>query len=219
VTKKTTILLVDDHRIFREGLRSLLDSDETVQVVGEADSGRSAIQEARRLRPDVVVMDVGMPDLNGIEATQQIVSMLPRAKVIGLSMHSDKRYIQRMFQAGASGYLKKDCAYPEMSLAVRAVRLGHVYLGPSIGHVVVEQYSKPAKPETTDGYHELTPRQREVLQLLAEGQTSKQIAAHLHTSVKTVEAHRQTIMKNLNIRSIAELTKFAIREGLTSLEP
>lgn len=215
----TRIILVDDHRIVRDGLRALLEGEKDFQVVGEADSGLQAIDRSRHLQPNVIVMDVGMPELNGIEATRQITAMLPGVKVIALSMHSDERFVRRMFQAGASGYLKKDCAYPELTQAIRTVLKDRVYLSPEISKVVVRDYTRRTDAqEMASGYVQLTPRQREVLQMMAEGHPTKEIAATLHLSTKTIEAHRQNIMEKLKLRNVAELTKFAIREGLTSLD-
>lgn len=207
------VLLADDHKIVREGLRSLLEKQHGIEVIAEAENGRTAVRLARKLSPDVVVMDIAMPDLNGIGATFQIIAESPGVKVIALSMHSDRRFVARMFKAGASGYLLKDCAFEELDRAINAVVANQIYLSPGIAGVVVEDFVSHL-PDT-----DLTPRECEVLQLLAEGNGTKQIASRLHVSVKTIEAHRRQIMEKLGIHSIAELTKYAIREGLTSLEP
>ena len=211
------ILLADDHQLFRAGLRALLEKEPDMEVVSEADNGRSAVQLASELTPKVVVMDISMPDLNGMEATDQITSRVPGTNVIGLSMYSDRRFIEGMLKAGARGYILKDCANEEFIRAIRAVATGQTYLSPAVAGQVVEDYIQQAA-ETADSSSEiLTPREREVLQLVAEGWGTKQIAAQLGVSAKTVETHRHQIMVRLNIHSVAELTKFAIREGITSL--
>jgi DNA-binding NarL/FixJ family response regulator len=214
------ILLADDHQIVLEGLRSLLQQNEEMEVVAEAKDGRSAVQLARELQPDVVVMDVGMPGLNGIEATRQITSREPDAKVVALSMHSDRRFMGEMLKAGAKGYLLKDGAFEELATAIRSVMSNKVYLSPRIADVVVDDYVRrtPSQGSDTSAFAKLTPREREVLQLMAEGRATKEIAMDLKVSIKTVETHRRQIMEKLNIHSVAELTKYAIREGLTSLD-
>ena len=213
----TRILIADDHKIFREGLRTLLQNRGDIEVIGEADNGRSVVGLAAELRPDVVIMDVAMPDLNGIEATRQIMNGRAPAKVLALSMHSDSRFVTRMLQAGAQGYLLKDCAFEELALAIDTIVGDGVYLSPGVTGVVVRDYVQHLA-EGDGGIAALSPREREVLQLVAEGLTTKDIAAKLHISVKTVETHRKQIMDKLEIRSVAELTKYAVREGLTSLD-
>jgi DNA-binding NarL/FixJ family response regulator len=212
------ILLADDHKIVRDGLRSLIESHTDMGIVAEAENGRTAVELAQKLSPDVVVMDISMPDLNGIEATRQIISARPEVKVIALSMHSDKRFVVGMFQAGASGFLLKDCAFEELASAIVSVTTNQKYLSPHVAGVMIDDYLQRFPPEDDSVSSALTKREREVLQLLAEGWSTKQIASHLSVSVKTVETHRRQIMKKLNVHSIAELTKYAIREGLTSLE-
>jgi len=216
----TRIILCDDHKIVREGLRALLAKQPGMEVIAEAEDGRSTLELVRNLKPDIVVMDVSMPDLNGIEATRQILAEAPNVRVLALSMHSDRRFVTGMLSAGASGYLLKDCAFEELTRAVRAVLSGQTYLSPGIAGVVVKDYvqriSGQAGPPTPPST--LTAREREVLQLLAEGHNTKEIAGLLNVSTKTVETHRTQIMAKLNLRSVAELTKYAIREGLTSLE-
>ncbi len=215
---KIRVLLADDHKIVRDGLRALLEKESDMEVVGEADGGVQAVQLARELAPTVVVMDIAMPDLNGIEAAAKIREHDPQVKIIALSMHSDKRFVGGMLRAGASGYLLKDCAFGELSNAIRAVMRGQTYLSPGIAHVVVEGYVRGAGAPGQAGGSALTPREREVLQLLAEGKATREIAALLNLSVRTVETHRQQIMNKLNLHKAAELVKYAIREGMISLE-
>jgi len=214
----TRILLADDHRIVTDGLRDLLDNQPEMAVVGVADNGRSAVELARKVKPDVIVMDINMPDLNGIEAARQIVACDSQARVIALSMHSDSRMVGEMLKAGALGYLLKDCAFTELTQAIKIVMKDQLYLSPGITDVVVEDYVRKIGNSNPSAFCTLTDREREVLQLLAEGKSTKQIASALHLSVKTIETHRQQIMARLNIYSVAELTKYAIREGLTTLD-
>jgi len=213
------ILLADDHKIVRDGLRSLLEKQQGMKVVAEAENGRKALELASRTQPDVVIMDVSMPDLNGIEATRHMLVALPGVRVIALSMHSDRRLVAGMLQAGASGFLLKDCAFDELARAIHAVMSNQPYLSPRIAGTVIQDYVRRMTTSESPTADVLTAREREVLQLLAEGWSTKQIASRLHVSVKTVETHRRQIMEKLGRRSIAELTKYAIREGLTSLEP
>jgi two-component system response regulator NreC len=214
------VVLADDHQIVRHGLRSLLSAEPDIKVVGEADNGRAVIRLVQELSPQVVIMDISMPDLNGIEATRQILSDSSGVKVIALSMHSDSLFVLNMFKAGASGYLLKDCALEELVKAVRTVMNRKVYLSPSISDIVVKDFVIGWSPEdsSSSAYSILTAREREVLQLMAEGKTTNQIAESLCISVKTVEAHRKQLMTKLDIHSVAELTKYAIRQGLTTLE-
>lgn len=215
--RTTRILLADDHKIFREGLRTLLSNQPGVEVVGEAENGRATLSMASDLDPDVVIMDVAMPELNGIEATRRIVADMPTTKVLALSMHADSRFVTRMLTAGARGYLLKDCAFEELTLAIQTVLDDDVYLSPGVAGVVVRAM-QTRNEEAADQAPELTPREREVLQLVAEGRTTRAIADMLHVSVKTIETHRKQIMDKLELRSVAELTKYAVREGLTSLD-
>ena len=209
-------MIADDHQIVREGLRAMLEKEHDIKVVGEAVDGRMTERLARELVPDVIIMDVAMPDLNGIEATRQIVAELPGVKIIALSMHDDRRFILNMFKAGAAGYMLKDCAFKDLAKAIRVVMSHKTYLSHEIADIVVKDYLASNSPAESSVYQLLSPREREVLQLIAEGKTSNQVADNLHISVKTVESHRQQIMIKLKIKSVAELTKYAIREGLTS---
>lgn len=211
------ILLADDHRLLREGLRSLLEEQPDMSVVGEAENGKSAVQLATKLMPDIIIMDISMPGLNGIDATQQILSVCTKSKVIALSMHTERRTVIEMINAGASGYLLKDCAFEEVVQAVRAVASNSTYLSPKITEIVIKDYVQRIPKNELSSLSRLTTREREVLQLLSEGKKTKEIADILRVSVKTAESYRQHIMEKLNIHSIAELTKLAIREGLTSL--
>jgi len=214
----TRILIADDHRIMREGLRALLGKQDTFLVVGEAEDGRKAVELATRLRPDVVIMDLTMPGLNGIEATRQIVATNPRVKIIALSIHSDHRFVRQMFEAGATGYLLKDGAFEELARAIHTVTGGKAFVSPGIAGVLIDDLvRRTAGKETSVGVRPLSGREKEVLQLLAEGKSTKEIAAILQVGAKTVETHRRQIMLKLQMDSVAELTKYAIREGLTSL--
>ena len=212
------ILLADDHQIVRDGLRSMLEK-QGFQVVAEADNGKTAVDLALEFTPDVIIMDVIMPELNGIEATRMILKASPRCKVIALSMHSDKRYVTRALKAGALGYLLKDSAFDELVKAIRTVLRNRIYLSSEINQAVVKEYLDKIEKLEQPAYSILTDRERQIVQLIAEGKTTKEIAAILTISVKTVETHRQRAMTKLNIDSIAGLTKFAIREGLVTLEP
>ena len=213
----TRILLADDHKITRQGLRSLLEKQKDMEVVAEADNGRSAVRLAAELAPDIVIMDVTMPDLNGIEATKQILAKSPDIKIIALSMHSDALFVTEMLKSGAAGYLLKDCAFEELTRAIRTVADDKTYLSPAISGVVIEDYIHRLTSTEVTGSDILTDREKEVVQLMAEGNSTKQIALKLHISVKTVETHRRQVMGKLNIHNVAELTKYAIREGLVSL--
>jgi len=211
-----TILIADDHRLLREGLRALLER-EGFQVVAEADNGRSAVKLAKQLQPDIVITDIAMPDLNGVEATRQICAEAPRSKVLALSMHTESRFVLGILEAGASGYLLKDAAFEELAGAIKAILKDQIYLSPAIAGVVLSQSLSRLGSKRRSQQIELSKREREVLQLIAEGKSTKEIAATLYVSVKTVETHRKQIMDKLDIHSIAELTKYAIREGVAFL--
>jgi DNA-binding NarL/FixJ family response regulator len=211
------IILADDHAIVRHGLSRSFQQEEDIEVIAQTKDGHSTVQLTRELSPNVVVMDIGMPSLNGIDATRQITSEFPQTKVIALSMHSSKKYVTEMFKAGASGYLLKDCDYDELANAIRSVAGGKTYISPSISDVVIQHISGSEEGDSV--FSVLTRRERETLQLLAEGKTTKQAALCLHISPKTVESHRLNIMSKLGMDSIALLTKYAIQEGLTPPEP
>jgi DNA-binding NarL/FixJ family response regulator len=211
------VLLADDHKIVRDGLRVLIERCHDMQVIAEAEDGRKALQLARKHKPDVVIMDISMPDLNGIDATRQILEELPGAKVIALSMHSDKQFVDGMLRAGAVGYLLKDCAADELIQCIRIVLSGRICLSPGITGFLVNEYLHPTRDEVLAPPTELSVREREVLQMIAEGHSTKNIAESLHISIKTVETHRKNIMEKANLHSVAELTKYAIRQGLTSV--
>jgi DNA-binding NarL/FixJ family response regulator len=212
------IIIADDHEIMREGLRAMIEKQPDMEIIAEAENGRTAVKLAREHKPDVFIMDVSMPDLNGIEATRQIIAEVPKVKVLALSMHSDSQFVSEMLTAGVSGYLLKDCAFEELTRAIHAVFKSQSYLSPSIAHTVIKDYVQQQSTDEATASSILTAKEREVLQLIAEGRTTKQIASSLHVSIKTIETHRKRIMEKLNIHSVAELTKFAIRQGLTSLE-
>ncbi len=210
----TRVLLADDHKILRQGLQTLLQNEPDIEVVGQADNGRGAIELAKELRPDVVIMDVAMPDVSGVGATRELVNVVPTAKVVALSMHSDRRFVTGMLSAGASGYLLKDSAFEELALSIRAVMRGELYLSAGITGVVVDELVGPRLAKEPL----LSTRETEVLQLLAAGKSTADMARELGVSVKTIETHRRQIMHKLGLHSVAELTKYAVREGLTSLD-
>ena len=212
------ILLADDHEIFREGIHALLDKERDIEVVGGADNGKETVRLTQKLRPDVVVMDITMPDLNGIEATHQIKKKIPDTKVLCLSMHSDRKFVLEMFRAGASAYLLKNCAFKELTRAIHAVVANQCYVSPEITHIIIDESLANQPPAASSIRSILTARELQVLQLLAEGHNIKEIALFLNKSAKTIETHRRRIMKKLNIHSVAGLIKYAISEGLTSLD-
>ncbi len=213
------IMLAEDHQIVRQGLRNLLASEPDIQVVAEADNGRLVLPRVKEFAPHLVIMDITMPGLNGIEATRQILAECSGVKVIALSMHSDSLFVLNMLKAGASGYLLKDCALEDLVRAIRTVVNDKTYLSPGISDVVIKDFvSGWDHADLAGAFSVLSAREREVLQLMAEGKSTNQIADCLCVSVKTVESHRKQIMSKSGIRSVAELTKYAIRQGLTSLE-
>ncbi len=212
------VLLVDDHQLMREGLRRILEGTSGILVVGEASNGGAALSAAAEFHPDVVVMDVGMSGMNGIEATQRLRAAHPAVRVVALSTHSDKRYVRNMIRAGASAYVLKESASDDLLRAVRAAARGEHYLSPQVTGCLLESWTASQAGDSSSAYDVLGSREREVLRLLSEGRTSKEIASLLHLSVKTVETHRRNITQKVGLHSVAELTKYAVREGLTNLE-
>jgi DNA-binding NarL/FixJ family response regulator len=214
--EKIRVLLVDDHTVVRQGLRVLLEAEADIAVIGEAETGRQAVQLATKLMPDVVVMDIAMPMLNGLEATRQIIKALPNAKVLVLSSYSDDEYVHQLTEAGAAGYLLKQTAAADLIKAVREARKGNAFFSPAISKRLLEHYREaflrgiPVRKRTDL----LTSRESEVLQLIAEGKANKQIASDLSISIKTVEKHRQQVMNKLNIHDVAGLTRYAISKGI-----
>ncbi len=209
------ILIADDHKIIRDGLCSLIEKQKNMKVIAQATNGREAVQLAHEKNPDVVIMDLSMPELNGIDATSEIIGSVPGCKVIILSMHTGKSFIIGALEAGATGYLPKESAFQDLIQALNAVCSGQTYLSPQVAHVVVTDYKKQmfsSKPDKT-----LTTKEREVTQLIAEGYSTKEIAERLFISVKAVEARRRRIMEKLEVNTVADITKYAIREGLTEL--
>lgn len=218
MARRIRVIIVDDHAMMRDGIRSILEHDEGCEIIGEAADGREAVELAGRLAPDVVLLDVAMAGLNGMEATRKILAGDPMIAVIGLSMHSDERYITGMLDAGALGYLLKTCGSDELLRAIDAAMRKKIYVTPDLTHVLVDRRrhgKKEAVPTGTPSADSLTPREREVVQLIAEGLTNKEISAKLGNSLKTVESHRTNLMRKLDLHCIAQLTKYAIREGLT----
>lgn len=211
------IVIADDHRIVREGLRHLLEKRTDFKVVAEAPDGESVVRLAKELSPDIVILDISMPGMNGIEATRRILAERPGVRILALSMHSDRRFVIETLKAGASGYLLKDSAFDELARAIEVVMARGAFLSPAITEMVVRDFVAQAGCDDAAAFSVLTPREREVLQLMAEGEPTKAIAARLAVSVKTVETYRQQIMEKLDLHSVAELTKYAIREGLTEL--
>lgn len=208
--KKIRILLADDHAVVRQGFKMILSAQPDMEVVGEAANGREAVELAEQGKPDIVVMDVAMPELNGIEATRRLLGSLPHTRVVALSMHKDSVYVREVLRAGARGYLLKDSGAEDLVRAIRAVAGGESWLSPAVSNAVLDDYRR----HVTDPIDLLTSREREVLQMLAEGKTNKEIAVILNLSVYTVDAHRGRIMEKLNLHSINELVRFAVRKGL-----
>jgi len=219
--QKLTVLLADDHTIMRQGLRAVLAVEADIEVVGEADNGRQAVQLVKKFLPDVVVMDITMPLLNGLEATRQITREVPSTRVIILSSYSDDEYVEQLTEAGAIGYLLKQTAADDLIKAIREAKQGNAYFSPAISRRMLDYYRRaflsgePVRKPTES----LTSREREVVQLIAEGKTNKQIAAELFLSIKTVEKHRQQVMNRLNIHDIAGLTRYAMAKGLIEAKP
>jgi DNA-binding NarL/FixJ family response regulator len=219
MTEKSVIkvVLADDHRLLRQGLLSLLEPEPGIEVVGEAANGREALELACSEAPDVVVTDIGMPDANGAVATRKILEATQNTRILALSAHSERRYVARMLEAGASGYLTKDCAVDELVEAIQIVHAGNTYLSPSVADTVVKEYLLQRYPDEKSPSQALTEREREILQVLAEGKTTRMIARNLEISPKTVASHRRNIMDKLECNSIAELVKYAVRHGVTDV--
>ena len=215
--KQIRILLADDHNVMRRGLRLLLESQPEFSVVGEASDGRQAVEQAEATSPDVVVLDIAMPNLSGIEAAQRIIALLPKTSIVILSMHSDEGYVLRALKAGAKGYLLKDSVEGDLIEAIKAVREGKTFFSPEVSKMLVEDYVREIKSRGfEDSYQLLTSREREILQLLAEGKTNKEIAGSLNLSVHTVESHRRNLQDKLNLHSFAELVLYAVRKRVIS---
>ena len=212
LSKKIRVLLADDHRILRQGVRMLIDSQKDMEVVGEAKTGREAVEEARRLKPDVVVMDVSMPELNGIEGTRHICDEMKHTRVLALSMHKDAVYVREILRAGARGYLLKDSEDDDLVRAIRCVQRGEAFLSPAISDAVLSDYRK----HVSNPVDLLTSREREILTMVADGKTNKDIANALNLSVYTVESHRGSVMEKLNLHNAGDIVRFALRNGLTT---
>lgn len=212
---QTRILIADDHLVMRAGLRLLLERHEDFIVVAEADDGRQAVDQALQFRPDVAVVDVAMPNLNGIEATRLMIAANPSLAVVMLSMHTDEAYVMRALRSGAKAYLLKSSAETDLLQAVRAVRAGQLFFSPEVSRMLLEDYVRQMRQKgVEDSYDLLTPREREILQLIAEGKANKDVAAHLTLSLHTVETHRTKILQKLNLHSVPELILYAVRKGI-----
>lgn len=212
------VLLADDHRILREGLIALLARESDIELVGQAEDGLEAVRLARELQPDVAVIDVAMPGLNGLEAMRRIRDEAPAVRTLCLSVHDDSRMVLAVLDAGASGYVLKDCSFDELALAIRKVMANQVYLSPDIVGIVVNEVRQRGAPRAASSTSALTPRERELVQLLSEGHSTAEIAERLHVSAKTVATHREHVLHKLDVRGIAELTRYALREGLSSID-
>ncbi|MEE9307431.1 MAG: response regulator transcription factor, partial [Spirochaetia bacterium] len=204
--------------IMREGLKALLEKHSSMEVIAEAENGIQTLEIARREKPDVIIMDIAMPDINGIEATRQLKSEMTDIKIVALSMHSDRRFVTEILKAGASAYVLKQSAFEDLEKAIKTVMVNRTFLSADILETVVGDYVSHLTKSEYEAYRQLSNRERQVLQLIAEGNSTKEIAYKLHVSVKTIESHRQNIMTKLSIHNLAGLTKFAVREGLTSLD-
>ena len=211
-SKKIQVLLADDHAILRKGIRMLIDSQTDMEVVGEAKTGREAIEEAQRLKPDIVIMDISMPELNGIEGTRQICDSLPHTRVVALSMHKDSAYVREILRAGARGYLVKDSEDDDLLRAIRSVHRGEAFLSPSISDTILVDYRR----FVSNPIDLLTSREREILAMIAEGKSNKDIANALNLSVYTVESHRGSLMEKLNLHNTGDIVRFGIRNGLAN---
>jgi DNA-binding NarL/FixJ family response regulator len=210
------IIIADDHQLFREGLANLLSNSKDIEILAQAENGKEVINKAKELKPDVVIMDIGMPVMDGVEATQELLNELPNMKIVALSMHSDKQYIKGMFEAGAAGYLFKNCAYDELIKAIHTVYSGKKYLGEKITEIMIQDYlGKEENLPATDS--ELTERESEILKLIAEGVSISDISDQLFVSVKTIGTHKQHILEKLNLKTTTDLVKYAIKKGIITL--
>ncbi|MCX7966374.1 MAG: response regulator transcription factor [Syntrophorhabdaceae bacterium] len=217
--EKITVFIADDHAILRDGLRLLLESNEKIKVIGEADNGRDTVRKVKALKPDIVIMDIAMPELDGIEATRQIIELSPKTHVIILSMHSSPEYIHRAMDAGAKGYILKESAGAEIISAVLSCAIGKRYLSKKISEQIIDEYlQQKTKKDKKDLLHQLSPREMEILKLVVEGKSSAEIASIIYISPKTVETYRSRIMQKIGVKDITGLVKFAIRHGITGLE-
>lgn len=218
-TNKLNIIIADDHKIVREGLRMILEREKDITVIAEAENGIEALKLSEKLAPDLVLIDISMPEMNGIETTQNITEKLPNTYVLILSMCAEKEFVIEALSAGAKGYMLKDCAATDLVVAIRNVAAGGVYLSQKIAELIVTEYIQaPAESPNTASSSCLSPREKEVLKLIANGRNTKEIAFSLQVSVKTVETYRQHVMKKLSLHSVADLVKYAIREGLISVD-
>ncbi|KAF0236327.1 MAG: two component LuxR family transcriptional [Prolixibacteraceae bacterium] len=214
---KIKVLLVDDHQLFREGIATLLFSAENIEVIAQAEDGADAIEKVKHYKPDVVLLDIAMPRMNGIEAAKKIKILNPAVKVITLSMHSDKQYVKGVLEAGADGYLLKNCTYRQLTDAVQTVYEGKKYLSQDITEMVINGYLSPSKSEERE-YDKLSEREKEIFMLFAHGKSTREIGEKLFISVKTVNTHKQNILAKLKLTSNAELVKYALKNGLISIE-
>lgn len=212
------IILADKHRILRKGIRALLSRETDIEVIGEAKTGKELVPLARELAPDIVIIGVSLPEMNGIEATRKVISEIPGTRVIALSVKGGNTFVRNMFKAGASGYILKNCTLEELTIGIRTVANGNKYLGQGVTDLVIKDYVRRRSSPEPGTESQLTKRERIVLQLLAEGKSSREIARELQISAKTVETHRRRITTKLRVKSIAGLTKYALREGITSLD-
>jgi DNA-binding NarL/FixJ family response regulator len=215
---RITVVVAEDHTIVRKGICSLIDGKADIQVVGEAEDGRDAIDKVTALLPDVVIMDIAMPHLNGLEATRQLKKMFPQIKILALTMYTNEEYILQILQAGASGYVIKQAAPAELISAIHAIYRGDSFLSPSISKTIIDEYLRHTTPNVSAEHEKLTDREREVLQLIAEGCSNREIASKLQVSVKTVGVHRTNLMEKLEIHNVTDLVKYALRKGIISLE-
>ena len=216
--EKLKILIVDDHKIVREGLRMILERESDIEVVAEAENGRTALSLAEKFSPDLVLLDISMPDLNGIEVVQQLLQRRSNLPILILSMCAEKEFVIEAFSAGAKGYLLKDCAATDLVVAIRSIFAGGIYLGQKAAELIVQEYIHPGFEPEAGTKNRLSPRETEILRFIANGKNTKEIAYALDLSTKTIETHRQNLMKKLNIHSIAGLVKYAIREGVVPVD-